>query len=103
MPGPVTVKVPVVIVAGSIALLKVALIARLIGTVKAPLAGLVELTVPIVVSALVPVVNVHGFGASPPMVSVLPAKSLAPPVIVTVYAVLAARLIPGVKVAVVPA
>ncbi len=60
--------------------------------------GSVPLTVGAVVSAAAPVVNVQVKSAA----AALPAKSAAPGVTVAVYAVFAARLAAGVKVAVVP-
>src|SRR3989442_10991202 len=64
----------------SIDLLKAAVIFWLIGTVVAVFAGFVELTVGDVVSGVVPVVKVHGFGAKPPFAPALPPGSLAPAV-----------------------
>ena len=96
-------KVALVIVVGSIALLKVELTALFIGTAKAPFAGFVDVIVGAVLSRAVPVVNVQGFGAELPVASALPAKSLAPAVMVAVNVALAARLLAGVKVAVEPA
>src|SRR5437667_431689 len=98
-PGPVTLKLAVVTVKGSIASLNVALMVWLIATSVAPLAGTVKLTVGGVVSGVAPVVKLQlKFAASP-----LLAKSLAPVVIVAVYAVRGARALAGVKVAVTPA
>ncbi len=85
-----------VIVAGSIALLKVALILQLMGTPVAPAAGFVELTVGRVVSEVAHVVKVHAKG----LASALPPVSLTPVVIVAVKVVRAARLAFGVKIAV---
>src|SRR5438309_1408082 len=98
-PGPVTLKLAVLIVKGSIASLKVALMVGLIATAEATLAGTVALTVGGVVSGVAPVVKLQlKFAAS-----ALPARSLAPVVIVAVYAVRGARALAGVKVAVTPA
>ena len=65
------------IVAGSMALLKVALTAWLIPTPVAPFAGTVEVIVGGAASAAVPVVKVHGFGTGneTPLTSALPARS----------------------------
>ncbi len=98
-PGPVTLKLAVVIVKGSIASLKVALMVWLIGTAVAPLAGTVALTVGAVVSGVAPVVKLQLKSVA----SALPAKSRAPVVTVAVNAVRGARLPAGVKVAVTPA
>src|SRR5204863_6940685 len=96
---PATRKLAVLIVKGSIASLKVALMARLVATPVAALAGTVELTVGAVVSGVAPVVKLQ----LKPVVSALPARSLAPVVTVAVYAVRGARALAGVKVAVTPA
>jgi hypothetical protein len=85
------------------ALLKVALTAWLIPTPVAIFAGTVEVIVGGARSAAVPVVKVHGFGATPPPARALPARSIAPAVILAVYKVLGARLLAGVKVAIAPA
>src|SRR5437879_9483234 len=98
-PGPVTLKLAVLIVKGSIASLKVALMVRLIAPAVAPLAGTVELTVGGVVSGVAAVVKLQPKSVT----SALPARSLAPVVIVAVYAVRGARALAGVKVAVTPA
>src|ERR1700730_16763110 len=98
-PGPVTLKLAVLIVEGYIASLKVTLMVWLIATAVAPLAGTVELTVGGVVSAVTPVVKLQLKSVA----SSLPARSLAPVVIVAVYVVTGARALPGVKVAVTPA
>src|SRR5205807_2242582 len=98
-PGPVTLKLAVLIVKGSIASLKVALMVRLIATARSPLAGTVELTVGGVVSGVTPVVKLQRKSVA----GALPARSLAPVVIVAVYAVRGARALAGVKVAVTPA
>ena len=93
------VKLAVVIVKGSIALLKAAVMVWLIATAVAAAAGTVALTSGRVVSGVTPVVKLQlKFAASP-----LPARSLAPVVIVAVYAVRGARALAGVKVAVTPA
>src|ERR1041385_8667706 len=97
-PGPTTLKLAVLIVAGSIASLKVALMAWLIATPVAALAGTVELTVGGVVSRAAPVVKLQ----LKPAASGLPARSLAPVLIVAVKVVRGARPLPGVKVAVAP-
>ena len=91
----------VVIVVASIASLKVALMVLLLHTVVERSTGFRRVTVGAVVSVLVPVVKVHGFGIAP-AANALPATSLAPVVIVAVYLVLAARVAGdvGVKVAV---
>src|SRR5438477_29264 len=98
-PGPVTLKLAVLIVKGSIASLKVALMVRLIATAVAPAAGTVALTSGRVVSGVTAVVKLQLKSAA----SALPARSLAPVVIVAVYAVTGARTLAGVKVAVTPA
>ena len=74
------VKVRLVIVNGSIASLKVAVIFVLIATPVAALAGTVRLTVGAVVSGAAPVVKLH----TKSLASALPARSLAPVVIVAV-------------------
>jgi len=88
----------VVIVAGSIASLNVALTALLSGTPVVPFAGFVAVIVGAVVLAVVPVVKVH----TKLLANALLAKSFAPVVMVAVNKVLAARLLAGVKVAVAP-
>jgi hypothetical protein len=88
----------VVIVAGSIASLKVALMFLLMGTPVAVSAGSVEVTVGGVTSVVVPVVKVHVWLAA----NALPARSLNPVVTVAVWRVLTARLPVGAKVAVLP-
>jgi len=95
-PGPVIVKVVPVIVAGSIASLKVAVVFPLMATPLAVSAGFVELTVGAVASAVVPVVKVHTLLAT----KALPARSVTAVVIVAVNRVVAARLLVGVKIAV---
>src|SRR5207253_1814863 len=98
-PGPINLKLAVLIVKGSIASLKVALMVWLIGTAVAASAGTVALTVGRVVSGVAPVVKLQLKSVA----SALPARSLAPVVTVAVYAVRGARLPAGVKVAVTPA
>src|SRR3972149_4328603 len=93
------VKVSVVIVKGSIASLKIAVDCLLMGRSVAPSRAPVELTVGAVVSAVEPVVQL----IEKSLASALPARSFAPVVIVTVYSLLAARLLNGVNVAVTPA
>src|SRR5437899_716870 len=97
-PGPVTVKLAVLIVKGSIASLKVALMVWLIATPVAALAGTVELTVGGVVSGAIAEIGRQ----LERVASGLPARSLAPVVTVAVYAVSGARLPAGVKFAVTP-
>src|SRR5690348_15977025 len=98
-PGPVTLKLAVLIVKGSIALLKVALMVWLIPTPVAPLAGTVAVTAGGAVSRATPVVKLQPKSAA----SALPARSLAPVVIAAVYVVRGARGLAGMKVAVTPA
>src|ERR1041384_2481941 len=98
-PGPINLRLAVFKVNGSIASLKVALMVWLIGTAVAPLAGTVALTDGAVVSGVAPVVKLQLKAVN----SALPARSLAPVVIVAVYAVSGARAMPGVKVAIKPA
>ena len=93
-PGAVTVTFAAVIVSGSIASLKVAAIFLFSATPVALFAGSVEVTVGAVVSAVAPVVKLQ----TKLLASGLPARSLAPVVIVTVKAVLGARWPEGVKV-----
>src|SRR5439155_537880 len=92
-PGPVTLKLAVVIVKGSIASLKVALMVWLIGTAVAPLAGTVALTVGGVVSGVAPVVKLQPKSVA----SALPARSLAPVVTVAVNVGSGARWPAGLK------
>ena len=92
-PGPVTVKVAALIVAGFIASLNIAETGVLTGTAVAPLGGTVEITV-----GAAAVVNVQTKLAA----SAAPVGSFAPVVIVAVNTVLLARTAAGVKVAVVP-
>src|SRR5438876_7304310 len=80
-PGPVNLKLAVLIVNGSIASLKVALMVWLIGTAAAALTGRVALTVGRVVSGAAPVIKLQPKSVA----SALPAKSLAPIVILAVY------------------
>ena len=94
----IKVKVAVVSVKGFIAFVKVAVIALLMTTPVALTIGMTELTIGAVVSGAAPVVKLHTLLAA----RALPAKSLAPVVIVAVYKVLAARLDAGVKVAATP-
>src|SRR5438876_7608826 len=98
-PGPVTLKLAVLIVNGSIASLKVALMVWLIGTAVAPSAGTVALTIGGVVSGVAPVVKLQPKSVT----SALPARSLAPVVTTAVNVVRGARVLAGVKVAVTPA
>ena len=93
-PGPVTVNVAEVIVAGSMAWLKVPEIGVLTATAVAPLAGIVETTV-----GGTAVVKVHVKLAA----SAAPVGSFVPVVIVAVYKVLVVRTAVGVNVPVVPA
>ena len=93
------VKVAVVIVKGSIASLKAALMVWLIATAVAALPGTVAFTIGRVVSGVTPVVKLQLKSA----VSAVPARFLAPVVRVAVYTVRGARLAVGLKVAVTPA
>jgi hypothetical protein len=95
-PGPVTVKLMGLIVAGFIASLKAAVSARLIGTLVLPVAGTVEMTVGGVGAGTV--LKLHTKALASP----LPARSVAPVVIVAVNKVLVASRAAGVKVATVP-
>src|SRR3989442_13396409 len=88
-------KVDVVIVDGSIASLNVAEMSLVTGTATT---GLVEVTRGGVVSEMEPVVKPH----TKLTASAWPEASLAPVVIVAVCTALAARLLDGTKVAVVP-
>src|SRR5437016_2831584 len=97
--GPVTLKLAVLIVKGSIASLKMALMVWLIATAVSAPAGTVVFTGGGVVSGVAPVVKLQLKSVA----SALPARSLAPVVIVAVYAVRGARTLAGVKVAVTPA
>src|SRR5579863_1976583 len=79
-PGPVTVKVVLLIVAGFIAALNIADTFWLMGTVIAPFAGFVEMIVGALVFVVAPVLKVHtkfAASASPPAL-------IAPVVIVAV-------------------
>lgn len=97
VPGPVNVKVAVLMVAGFIARLKVA-VTTVLGQIPViPFRGVTEITVGGAHSALL-VVNVH----TKLLASALPNVSFAPVVIVAVYKVVNARALGGVKVAVVP-
>ena len=96
-PGPVTVKVPPLMVAAFMTSLNVAETRVFAGTAVAPLAGTVETTVGGAAAAAV--VNVHTKLAA----NGAPAGSFAPVVIVAVYKVLLARTTVGAKVAVLPA
>jgi hypothetical protein len=80
VPGPASVKVNVLIVAGSMPVLKVALIVWLMFTPVAVSAGAVEVTVGAVVFEAVPVVK----SQTKLLASALPARSLAPVVIVAI-------------------
>ena len=88
-----------VIVKGSSASLKAALIRLLIATPVAASAGFVEITVGAVVSALVPVVKLQ----TKLLAKAFSAKSVIPVVSVAVNVVPGARVLAGVKVAMVPA
>jgi hypothetical protein len=90
------VKVIVVIVAGSIASLKVAIGLLLMATFVVVSAGELELTVGAVVSVVVPVVKVHTLLTG----NGLPARSFIPVVILALYEVLIARSLVGLKIAV---
>ena len=93
-----SVKVTGLSVAGSIALLNVALIDALVDTDEAPLAGVVRVIVGALASGPKPVVKVQVKSAA----SEFSARSLTSVVIVAVNNVLAARSLLGVNVAVVP-
>ena len=93
-PGPVTVNVVALIVAGFMALLNVAEMVVLTATAVAPLTGIMETTV-----GGAAVVKLHAKSAA----SALPAGSLAPVLIVAVYGLLLERTVVGVNVAVFPA
>jgi len=71
-------------------------------TLVAAFVGLVSVMVGAVVFGPVPVVKLHGLGATP-AAKALPLRSLAAAVIFAVNCVLAARLAVGLNVAVVPA
>jgi hypothetical protein len=87
-----------VIVAGSIALLKVAVMFALTASFVIPPTGLVETTVGAVVSGAVPVVKLHILLKA----NALPARSVAPVVIIASYVALESRVLVGVKVAITP-
>jgi hypothetical protein len=95
VPGPVTAKLAAIMVVGSIGLLKVAVIAVVpTGTPITPHPGLVDTTVGGTGSAIV--LNVH-----PEMPTELTPRTLFAAVLMfTVYVVLNARLLAGVKVAI---
>jgi hypothetical protein len=92
-PGPVTAKVIGLIVAGFIATLKVAVRAWLMGTPVAPLAGMVKMTVGGVAAGTD--LKLH----TKLLASALPARSIAPVVIVAVSTVLSGSRAAGVNVA----
>ena len=94
-----SLKVPLLIVVGSIAVLKVALTVVSMNTFIAALAGFVEVIVGLTKLAVKPVVKFHTKLAA----MATPVRSLAAVVIVAVYCVLAARLAVGVNTAVRPA
>jgi len=96
VPGPAKVKVVALIVAGFIARLKVAETIVLGHTPTAPLAGNVEITAG-ATHGLAPVAKVH----TKLLASAMPNMSVAPVVMVAVYAVLSARGFNGVKVKIV--
>src|SRR5260221_14384104 len=95
LPGPVSVKVEALMVCGDIASLKVAWMAAVPPTPVAAGSGSVDATVGAVVSAVAPVVKVHAW----PAASALPARSLAPVVMVAVNSGPAASAAVGRKVA----
>jgi hypothetical protein len=95
--GPVNVKVAALIVVELIASLKAALSAWLIAALVPPLTGAVKMTVGGVGAGTV--LKLHAKA----LVRALPARSVAPVVIVAVNKVLVASGIAGVKVATVPA
>lgn len=90
-PGPVSLKVVVLIVAGFIALLNVATMVWLEGTFRAPLAGIVDVTTGETLSGPAPVVNIHGL--------VAPGTRNAPPVSVTVGPIKAVKVVFGARAA----
>src|ERR1044071_101396 len=98
-PGPVRVKVDVVIVVWSMASLKVTARVWLRGTSVAELKGTVETTVGAEVSAAPLGVNLQ----TKLVVNPFPARSRARVVIVAVYIVFDASALAGIKIAVVPA
>jgi hypothetical protein len=87
-----------VIVAGSIALLKVAVMFALTASSIIPPTGLVEITVGSEVSDAVPVVKLHILLKA----NALPARFLASVVIIASYVALESRVLVGVKVAITP-
>lgn len=95
-PGALNVNVVVPIVAGFIATLKVAEIARLMGTPLAPLTGTVEITVGGVGAGSVR--KLHTYLLANPV----PAESWAPVPMVAVYSVLTVSKASGVNVATLP-
>ena len=97
-PEPLSVNVCGLSVAGSIALLKVALMAALGGTIAIPLPGVVRVIVGAVVSRPEPVVKVQLNAAA----NGLPARSLVPVLIVAVNKTPAARGLLGVNFALAP-
>src|ERR1700722_2656024 len=97
-PGPTSVKVAGVRVAGSIALLNDALMPALGATIAAPLAGVVEVIAGAVASGPEPVVKVQVNATA----NGFPARSLAPVVIVALNNTPAARALAGIKIAVAP-
>src|SRR5439155_25131625 len=88
-----------VMVTGAIASLKVAAMFAVMPTRVAVMGGTVALTVGRVVLGVAPVVKLQ----LKPVGSALPARSLAPVVIVAVKVALGARVLTGLKVAVTPA
>jgi hypothetical protein len=93
-----TVKVVLVMVAGSIGSLNVAKTLALVAAPVAALSGSVLVTVGAVWSAVAPVVKLQVWSAA----SAEPEAALAPVVMVPVYAVFAARLVAGVNVELMP-
>jgi len=89
------VKLAVVMLAGVIASLKLAVIAVLIATIVAPLTGKTVLTLGRVVSGATAVLNVDLKGAA----RVFPATSRAAALSITVQLVLAGSALPGMNVA----
>ena len=100
--GHLTVKLPALIVAGAISSLNAAEIDVFVATSAVGpgivVTGTVSVTLGRVVSGARPVVNAH----TKLPANAMPAVSVAPVVIVAVKVVLPARLLAGVKVAVVP-
>ena len=97
-PAILRVKVRLVIVVGSIAVLKVAFTVELTGTLIAALTGLVTVIVGAPAFAVSPVVKLHTKFAA----MAVPVKFCAAVVIVEVYCVLAVRFALGVNTAVLP-